>query len=206
MNPLLIAAYLAANVFWFILFAPATAHLLNFWAGMSAASGILAFTALLARRQSPPRDFEFKTPHILIGVGSALLLYGVFFVGHALSARLLPFAQGQVMQIYAMKTQMPPALIALLLLFWIGPAEEIFWRGFVQERLSRGLGPQHGYMLATLLYALVHAYAMNFMLLMAALICAAFWGYVYKKQGSLWPVIISHALWDVLIFVVVPIQ
>ncbi|MEI8012893.1 MAG: CPBP family intramembrane glutamic endopeptidase, partial [Candidatus Omnitrophota bacterium] len=122
------------------------------------------------------------------------------------STSLFPFAQNQIVMIYATKNQLAPQIIAVLLVFLIGPAEEIFWRGFVQQRLSTIYDQQKGYIFATCLYAMVHIYAMNFMLFMAALICGAFWGYWYKKTGSLWVVMISHALWDVTIFILFPIK
>ena len=43
-------------------------------------------------------------------------------------------------------------------------------------------------------------------LLLAALVCGLFWGGMFWRIGRLWPVIISHAAWDVLIFVIRPIQ
>ena len=206
MSPTLIASYLAAHIFWFILFNPQTSHLLNFWIGMTMASGILALTAIGAQRKTQQKHWDFKPAHILTGFLSAVLLYAIFFIGHTLSVQLFPFAQAQILQIYTTKSQMSPTIISLLLLFWIGPAEEIFWRGFLQERLMKIFGSNKGWLIATFLYAAIHFYAMNFMLFMAALICGAFWGYLYKRQGSLWPVIISHALWDITIFIVFPIQ
>lgn len=173
---------------------------------MSVAAGSLALTAIMAQRRNPVNHQRFKPSDMAVGIISAVILYGLFWAGHAISTRLLPFANGQVIQIYATKDQLSPILIALLLAFWIGPAEEIFWRGFIQQHLAGIFGANKGYIIATMLYAGVHIYAMNFMLFMAALICGAFWGYLYRRSGSLWPVIISHAIWDVIIFVVLPIR
>ncbi|MBF0121817.1 MAG: CPBP family intramembrane metalloprotease [Candidatus Omnitrophica bacterium] len=206
MNLILIASYLAAHIFWFILFYPQMSQYINFWIGMTIASGILAITALCSQDKSQSGHWNFRPSYMLVGLFSAIILYSIFFIGHKLSVLLIPFAQSQVGQIYSTKSQMSPMMIGMLLLCWIGPAEEIFWRGFLQKRLMVKLGPNKGYVIATLLYAGVHCYAMNFMLFMAALICAAFWGYLYKKLGALWPVIISHALWDTAIFVLFPIQ
>jgi membrane protease YdiL (CAAX protease family) len=43
------------------------------------------------------------------------------------------------------------------------------------------------------------------MLFLAALICGLFWGALFKRYRSVWPVLISHALWDVAIFLLFPI-
>ena len=62
------------------------------------------------------------------------------------------------------------------MLLLIGPAEEIFWRGYVQRTLSKRWNPNAGFVVATLIYALVHAGSCNFMLVMAALVVGAAWG------------------------------
>jgi membrane protease YdiL (CAAX protease family) len=58
----------------------------------------------------------------------------------------------------------------------VGPAEEIFWRGFVQERFCGRYGRAVGYLIASLVYAAIHVFGFNFMLFMASLICGLFWG------------------------------
>ena len=86
------------------------------------------------------------------------------------------------------------------------PAEEIFWRGYVQNALSKRWSPNVGFIVTTLVYALVHIWSFNFMLVMAALVVGAIWGLAYRlypqKLGAL---IVSHAVWDVAVFVVFPI-
>ncbi len=88
----------------------------------------------------------------------------------------------------------------------IGPAEEIFWRGFAQRRMQLAFGPAKGFLVTTAVYALVHIWAFNFMLLMAALICGLFWGWMYLHFKSVWPGLISHAVWDLFIFIIIPIH
>jgi membrane protease YdiL (CAAX protease family) len=118
---------------------------------------------------------------------------------------LFSFAGGQVAAVYENKAQASPWLIAVLLLFIIGPAEEIFWRGFVQRRFVSRWGRWGGLLAATAAYTLVHIWAANLMLLLAAMAGGLFWGYIYLRTDSLAPVIISHAVWDVLIFILLPV-
>jgi membrane protease YdiL (CAAX protease family) len=93
----------------------------------------------------------------------------------------------------------------LLLLFVIGPAEEIFWRGYVQQRLGKRFSVAGSMIIATAVYTLVHIASFNFMLIMAAMVCGAFWGLMYCWNKNLLPLIISHALWDVSVFILFPI-
>ncbi len=119
---------------------------------------------------------------------------------------LFDFATRQVDSIYGMKDGTSPVAIGILLVFLIGPAEEIFWRGLVQDRFMARYGELGGWILASVAYMAVHVWAFNFMLIAAAGVCGIFWGFVYLRWRSLVPVIISHALWDVAIFVLFPVR
>jgi membrane protease YdiL (CAAX protease family) len=57
-----------------------------------------------------------------------------------------------------------------------------------------------------LLYAGEHIITFNFMLVVAALVCGVFWGWIYKKERGIVTIIISHALWDLMIFVLCPLM
>ncbi len=178
----------------------------NFWLSMTFAATLLAVTGIVATRSELQRIYAFRPIHIAIGVVSAIVLYVMFWIGDFVSAIVFPFAADQVGGIYAMKTQMNPVTIGLLLFFIIGPAEEIFWRGFIQERFAKRWGDTIGWIVAGCVYAAVHIWSWNFMLVMAALVCGVFWGWMYMRWKSLWPGIISHAVWDVLVFLIIPIR
>ena len=64
-----------------------------------------------------------------------------------------------------------------------------------------------GFVVTTLIYALVHAGSLNFMLIMAALVAGAAWGLLYRLfPKNFAAIIISHALWDVAVFIWFPIM
>ena len=194
-----------AGVFWFVLFSPWTAGSLPFWPAMVAATGILAALALATDRERLRLLYVFRPQHALIGVASAAILYVAFFVGHAVVSRLFGSAGQQVARVYRIREGASPTVITALLLLWIGPAEEVFWRGFVQRRLAERWGPMQGWLAASAVYTLVHLWSFNLMLLAAAGLCGLFWGALYWHCRSVWPGLISHALWDVTIFVLLPI-
>ena len=187
--PLLIAAFL-----WFFMFSPWTSGIFNFWTAMSFSAIVLMNMAFALRPQWWIEDVKFDWKNIAGGVGDKA------------SAWLFDFARPQVELIYGMKTGENPWLLSILLLILIGPAEEIFWRGYVQNALSKRWSPNVGFIVTTLVYALVHIWSFNFMLVMAALVVGAIWGLAYRlypqKLGAL---IVSHAVWDVAVFVVFPI-
>ncbi|MBI3258414.1 MAG: CPBP family intramembrane metalloprotease, partial [Ignavibacteriae bacterium] len=142
---------------------------------------------------------------IPIGIGHALILYAMSRLGVYLMTEVFTGVKPQIEAIYQTRSQLSSLIIAPLLFFLIAPAEEIFWRGFVQHRMMAKLGSWRGTILTVTLYASVHIWAMNPMLLLAAAVLGVHWGIVYRRFGSLIPGIISHALWDTAIFVILPV-
>ena len=196
-----------AALLWFYMFSPWTGCLSNFWLNMSVSAVILS---LMAASWSEYRikSFAFRNfiVHTVVGITIAFALWGVFWIGDALSQLLFSFARVQVDNVYAMKNGSNTILITLLLLFLIGPAEEFFWRGYIQKNLSASIGDTQALAVTTLIYALVHIWSFNFMLIMAALVAGFVWGLIYRLKPSLLPaIIVSHAIWDALVFVVLPI-
>ncbi|MDD5458822.1 MAG: type II CAAX endopeptidase family protein [Phycisphaerae bacterium] len=192
-----------AIVFWFFIFSPWTQSFIPFWAGMSIAAFTLGQCSLFASRKEK-KLFEFKAGHILIGLASAAMFY-LFFLAGGFAVKLFSFADRGVQDIYAIRGQTPLGLIAIALFFLIGPAEEFFWRGFIQYRLSKRYGDRAGFLAAAFFYSIGHIWSFNFMLIFAAVICGLFWGYIFNRYKSIWPAVISHAVWDVTIFVLLPI-
>ena len=207
----LIFAVLLAAVLWFIMFSPWTKGWFNFWLEMSCAALLLTGLALaFSTDLERLRPIEKPLWQLLGGIALAFVLWGIFWVGDKASSWLFDFARPEVDAVYAMKTGLPSWSIALLLLFLIGPAEEFFWRGYVQhtlERLCGGRRPKDRALLITVaVYALVHVWSCNFMLVMAALVAGLVWGLVYRFCPKALPaLILSHALWDALVFVLLPI-
>ncbi len=203
----LILSLLVAAVLWFIMFSPMTAPQVSFWACMTASAIVLTCFALLFGGKKSLGTVSGLHLHktFLLGIGIAALLWGVFYVGDKLSQLLFSFSRAQVNLIYDMKVDLSPTMLALLLLFIIGPAEEMFWRGYVQRTLATYRSPFVAFLLTTACYTAVHLPSGNFMLIMAALVCGIVWGGLYWLMPNRLPaIIISHALWDAAAFVWLP--
>ncbi|MBR5814113.1 MAG: CPBP family intramembrane metalloprotease [Bacteroidaceae bacterium] len=195
-----------AAVLWTIMFTPWTAPYVNFWWMMAGSASLLT---LLASLFAPGwwRQLRFTPSNIMLGILIAVALWGVFWLGDKLSQLMFDFARPQVDTIYGMKEGESPWLLTALLLLLIGPAEEIFWRGYVQRSLSQHWTPNVGFVVTTLVYTVVHVGSLNFMLVMAAFVAGAVWGLLYRLYPNrLTALIISHALWDVAVFVWFPIM
>ena len=195
-----------ATVLWTVMFSPWTAPHVNFWWMMTASACSLT---LLSSLFAPGwwKRISITPSNIFYGILIAVALWGVFWLGDKFSQLLFDFARPQVDTIYGMKDGESPWLLTVLLLFLIGPAEEIFWRGYVQQTLSLRWNPNVGFVVTTLVYALVHAGSFNFMLVMAAMVAGAAWGLLYRFFPERFTaIVISHALWDVAVFIWFPIM
>lgn len=201
----IIFTLLLAALLWTIMFSPLTAPHVNFWWMMTASACTLSFFATLFNK-GWWKEVHLTPANIALGVVIAVALWGVFWMGDKLSQLMFNFARPQVDLIYGMKDGESAWLLTALMLFLIGPAEEIFWRGYVQKQLSLRWNPNIGFVATTAVYALVHAGSCNFMLTMAALVAGFFWGLLYRLFPERFAaIIISHALWDVAVFIWFPI-
>lgn len=201
----LLFSLLLAAVLWAVMFSPWTAPYVSFWWMMAGSALTLSLLAILFRPDEW-KDVHWSVANVCLGVGIAIGLWGVFWLGDRVSSWLFDFARPQVDLIYGMKAGESPWLLSFFLLLLIGPAEEVFWRGYVQHTLSLRWNPNIGFIVSTLLYAMVHAPSCNFMLLMAALVAGVVWGGLYRLfPRRLSALVVSHALWDAAVFVWFPI-
>ena len=201
----LVFTIVLAAVLWAVMFSPLTAPYVNFWWMMTVSALTLSILSTCFNR-GWWHAVRFGWGEVLAGVGIAVVLWGIFWTGDKVSSWLFDFARPQVDLIYGMKEGESLWLLSLLMLVLIGPAEEIFWRGYVQRTLSARWSPDAGFVVTTLVYALVHAASCNFMLVMADAVAGVVCGGLYplfpRRLGA---IIVSHAVWDVAVFVWFPI-
>jgi membrane protease YdiL (CAAX protease family) len=139
-----------------------------------------------------------------LGLASALGLYAIFWLGDRMARRIIPTGGSDIDSVYGLRTFARQSEIAARLALVIAPAEELFWRGFVQRRLARRHGEVRGALLAGLAYGSAHLPARNPTLVAAATVAGGFWSSLEAAGMDLGSLIVSHALWDLLIFLVAP--
>jgi len=139
-----------------------------------------------------------------IGLLSALILYLVFFLGNYLSRLWFDFASPGIENVYKFKGDAAGIRIAILMLLVIGPGEELFWRGYLQRKFSKHYGKWAGLIIALVLYTGVHIFTGNIMLILAAFICGLFWAWMYLKYESMLINVVSHTVWDIVVFLLLP--
>ncbi len=199
--PLLTAVFLAV-CFWGWIFG---IDWWNFWWKMTIAGVCLSALSLWVNRGELRREFRFSAHDILLGLLSAVFLYLIFYLGGIVLRTISPVSGDYIGAVYNTKAALPTWAITLLLIIIIAPAEEIFWRGLVQKYFIRATCPNVGLVFGAAIYALVHLWAGNPVLVLAAFVCGLVWGWQYRQNGSLVGVILSHAIWDVAVFIVIPL-
>lgn len=207
--PLLVgAAGALAAILFIALFRLRRLGPLDFWAWMTLNIVLLVALAFLADKGYAARlRQDARTGlgrKLALGLASAAGLYILFAVGRHLALRVFSFSEAGIANAYALRQGAPLWRVALLLGLVIGPGEELFWRGFFQERAAATTCPSYGFALAAMLYTAVHLASGNLMLVLAAAVCGVFWGWLYMRLRSPILNIVSHTLWDLAVFVVFP--
>lgn len=194
-----------AAVLWTVMFSPWTSPHVNFWKMMTC-SGLMLTVYSTWAAPGWWKNVRLGLTDILLGIALAAFMWGVFWLGEYFSSMIFGFARPQVDMIYGMKEGENPWILTALMLLIIGPAEEIFWRGYIQNTLSKRWNPNVGFIVTTLVYSLVHLPKMNFMLIMSAAVAGFIWGLAYRffpeRFGA---ILLSHALWDCAVFIWFPI-
>ena len=180
----------------------------DFWWWMSTNLVVLLAICFMADRDYPgilKKDLgEGLLRKTGIGLLSAAMLYLLFFIGNYLSRQWFNFAGSGIEGVYGFRGDAAGSRIALLMMLLIGPGEELLWRGFLQRKFSLKSGKWTGFILVLILYTGVHIFTGNIMLILAALICGLFWGWIYLKYNSMVINVVSHTVWDIVVFLILP--
>ena len=191
MSVAVVAGLVLAAVAWGALFGLGRA---DFWSRAAVAGFAIGAYAIVVQRAELEDLLLPTVADVAIGVVAAGVLYGVFWAGNAILRRWLPAVAAQVDDLYDVRSVRRPArlpITAVLLL--VGPCEELFWRGLVQERA--------GFVVALAGYAAVHLWERKAVLVLAAVVGGAFWGVLFSWRGTLVAPLVSHALWDLAVVV-----
>ncbi|HEX4999000.1 MAG TPA: CPBP family glutamic-type intramembrane protease, partial [Terriglobia bacterium] len=166
------------------------------WMGMTLAMGgalAIALTLPAVRRLNP------SISRIVLGLVAGLALYGLTRgIAGFLLPPLWPGWERGAGALYAWKGRhswpfLAPTLVMIVF------AEEAVWRGVIARWLMERWGRPAGVAAGAALYAACHWAAFSPLLLVAALGCGLFWGWLYAATDDLVTPTVSHLLWDALL-------
>ena len=168
----------------------------RFWDRMTITGAVLGALAFAADRCA--RRTRIGPAEVGLGLASAAGLYGLFRLGDTTARQVMPRGGEEIGSIYALRALRPRGEVAARLALAIGPAEELFWRGFVQ--------PRAGYIASTALYGGAHVVTENWTLVAAATVAGAYWGLLRALGLPLGALVVSHVAWDIWIFLIAPTE
>jgi uncharacterized protein len=166
----------------------------GFWSRALVAGLAIGLYAIVAQRSALEDLLRPTAVDVAIGVVAAGVLYGVFWAGNAGLRRWRPALAADVDDLYGVRASRRTMTAVLLV---VGPCEELFWRGLVQQR--------SGFVFALVGYAAVHLWERKPVLVLAAVVGGAYWGALFSWRGTLVAPVVSHALWDLAIVVWCPL-
>ena len=187
---------------WFWIFAVEAG---NFWIKLTISACILASSAFALTGRDTSKLLKMRLSDIPIGLLSAVVLYGVFFVGNIVLTALFPSAEAGINGVYEPKSTLPSLWVGALLLCLTAVAEEVFWRGFVQRLFVEKTSSPIGILIGVAFYSGVHAWTLNGPLIVAAGVAGALWAIQYHLLRRLPSVILSHAVWSTCVFLFFPL-
>ncbi len=181
----------------------------------TGAAGIVGMGVALAvagddlrRRLTPTRS------SVLEGVVGGLLMTSLTHAAFPFFAAGLPGLEAQVSGLYAELRTPPGVELALPVIWLVVLSEELVFRGLAVRLLERWprtnalSGPQRQALvvaLSTVLYALPQLVGGSAVLLGLSAACGLVWSWQRVRTGSLVAPLLTHLIWDTLVFVVVPL-
>lgn len=169
---------------------------------IGAILGVLVVVWVL-RSHIPWRDIGYVRPQSWIRSVAIATVLGVAFK-LVMKAVVMPmFGADPINQRYHYLTGNIPALVLMMFVVVIGGGfgEETFYRGFLFERLGKltgsgAIAKTSAVLLTSALFALAHYHDQGLAGVQQAMITGLTFGTIFAVTGSLFPLMIAHAAFD----------
>lgn len=169
---------------------------------------LYAFTLLIGMAIAlVSAKFEDRIPtwqYLIFGIGYGTITYGLVKLGYI----VLPFIDKNIANDVSkfLETYGPSNIWHyVLLIFIIAVGEEMFWRGYVQQQLKRYTQTKYAVFITAILFSLSIAISGFTAGIIAAFVAGLIWGTLYEWKKSLPLVIVTHVVFILLLFLVLPI-
>ncbi|WP_234417328.1 MULTISPECIES: CPBP family intramembrane glutamic endopeptidase [unclassified Lysinibacillus] len=166
---------------------------------------LYAFTLLVGIAVSlVAAKFEDRIPtwqYLLYGIGYGTVTYGIVKLGYLSMGSTSTHEIAKFLKIYGPQN----IFHYLLLIFIVAIGEEMFWRGYVQQQLKRFTSPLWAVFITALLFSLSLAISGFIPGAIAAIVVGLIWGALYEWKKSLPLIIVSHVVFTLLLFLVLPL-
>ena len=179
---------------------------LNIWVGTGAAA--VVSLVLLRRLPNPPtiRAEDVTGSSVIAGLAVGTAMAIATWTLYPPSAELVPAISREVPKLYALLRQPPGPLWAFPVLVLVVTAEEWVWRGLATRMFLRRMGPTAAVVVAAVIYVFPQVAFRSPLLVVVAFLCGLVWGALRVWSRGLTAPLIAHLLWDLLVFVLFPVE
>jgi len=181
-------------------------EVLNIWIGTGSAAVI---SILLLRRASSPPSLQANEDPVRSGIAGllvGLVMSMATWALYPISIDFVPAIGVEVPKLYGLLRQFPGPVWAFPVLVLVVGAEELVWRGLAIDVFSKSFGPSGAVLLASLLYVLPQIAFRSPLLVVVALTCGLVWGALRARTHGLLAPLVAHLTWDLLVFVLFPVE
>jgi len=150
--------------------------------------------------------FRPSTKSLVIGAASAAILYAIFYAGNFLIkvTQVPGVSAANETSIYSL-IKKGPLELQLVILFLDALGFESYFRGTLMNYFQIRMGIWSVFLVAAI-DAIIHISTFNPLFPPTTFIADSIWGLVYYRTKDLSSSITSHFLWDIAIFVLLPIS
>jgi len=161
----------------------------------------MAISFIIVKMEDEIQTWEY----LIFGIGYGTLTYGLIVTGHRFFSIFTDVASVSVDRFLS---DFGPTTVwhYILLILIIAPGEELFWRGFIQQKLKAYMSPFFAVLISSILFGLSMAFSGFWLGVLAAFISGMLWGVLYEWKKSMPLIIIAHITMITLLFLVLPLN
>ena len=181
-------------------------EVLNIWIGTGSAAVI---SILLLHRVSSPPSLQANEDPVRSGIAGllvGLVMSMATWALYPISIDFVPAIGVEVPKLYGLLRQFPGPVWAFPVLVLVVAAEELVWRGLAIDLFSKSFGASGAVLFASLVYVLPQIAFRSPLLVIVALLCGLVWGALRVRTQGLVAPLVAHLTWDLLVFVLFPVE
>lgn len=173
---------------------------------MGTVAALLGAAAVWAAPEETLRPLKPSIRGVALGlvVGAVVSLASVGI--WPLVTDVAPAFRDEARLLYARLYTPPGPVIAGPVLLLVVVVEELFWRGLVQGRLERRYSPAVAAVLGTAAYAVAQGGQQSLFLVAVAAAMGLLFASLRAVTRELWAPLLCHVVWNVVVFVVRPLE
>ncbi len=184
----------------------ATRHTYNPWLS-NLLAGVVGISLSIVLLRGSLRDLlALRRDSALLAAGLGLAMVAATHAGYQAAIWLIPDLRPLVETLYIdIEQTSPPLAIKMSLIAFIVAAEELVWRGLAVALLPKAFSGMRVVLITTVLYALPQLIGGSWILLCAAVAVGTVFGIQRAYYGRITEALITHGIWSVAVFSVIPL-